>query len=143
MLFIGAKGFYDFGPPGCAIKNNLLAFWRQFFILEENMLEIDTATVTPEHVLKASGHVKKFNDLTVKDLTTGAYHRADHLLEDFMEGLMKVVGTSPAKMEEYRTVIKLADEYTVEELTEILQKYGVVVSIFFFLSSLFILIFFQ
>lgn len=93
------------------------------------MLEIDTATVTPETVLIASGHVKKFNDFTVKDLTTGAYHRADHLLEDFMDELMKVSGTTPDQMAEYRVVKKLADDYTLEQLTEIMKKYNVVVRI--------------
>ncbi|KAL3628028.1 hypothetical protein CASFOL_028130 [Castilleja foliolosa] len=33
------------------------------FVLEENMLEVDCPCVTPELVLKASGHVEKFTDL--------------------------------------------------------------------------------
>lgn len=124
-IYGGAKGFYDFGPPGCAVKNNLLAFWRQFFVLEENMLEIDTATVTPAHVLEASGHVKKFNDSTVKDLTTGAYHRADHLLEDAMTDLLKQSGLSTDKIAEYRSVRSNADEYKLEQLAEVLKKYSI------------------
>lgn len=39
----GPAGFYDFGPVGCAIKQNLLAFWRQHFILYDNMLEIEVS----------------------------------------------------------------------------------------------------
>merc|ERR1712130_62898 len=124
-IYGGAKGFYDFGPPGCAIKNNMLAFWRQFFVLEENMLEIDTSTVTPEVVLKTSGHVKKFNDLTVKDLTTGGYHRADHLLEDAMKDLIKASSTPTEKLEEYRTVLRSADDYTCEQLAVIMKKYNI------------------
>jgi len=124
-IYGGAKGFFDFGPPGCAIKNHMLSFWRQFFVLEENMLEIDTATVTPEVVLKTSGHVKKFNDLTVKDLKTGAYHRADHLLEDAMKDLIKASSTPTEKLEEYRIVLRSADDYTCEELGAILKKYNI------------------
>jgi len=124
-IYGGAKGFFDFGPPGCAIKNHMLAFWRQFFVLEENMLEIDTSTVTPEVVLKTSGHVKKFNDLTVKDLTTGAYHRADHLLEDAMKDLIKAPSTPTDKLDEYRTVLRSADDYTCEQLGVIMKKYDI------------------
>ena len=46
------NGFYDFGPMGCAMKANLLQAWRNFFVLEENLLEVDTAMLTPEVVLK-------------------------------------------------------------------------------------------
>jgi glycyl-tRNA synthetase len=51
--------------------------------LEENMLEVDCPCVTPEVVLKASGHIEKFTDLMVKDEKTGTCYRADHLLKDF------------------------------------------------------------
>jgi glycyl-tRNA synthetase len=58
----------------------------QHFVLEENMLEVDCPCVTPEVVLKASGHIEKFTDLMVKDEKTGTCttcYRADHLLKDF------------------------------------------------------------
>lgn len=48
----GIAGLYDLGPPGCAIKANILARWRQHFILHENMLEVDCTSVTPEPVLR-------------------------------------------------------------------------------------------
>ena len=48
----GVTGLYDFGPVGCAMKSNLLQAWRNFFILEDQMLEVDTAIVTPEYVLR-------------------------------------------------------------------------------------------
>jgi hypothetical protein len=110
-------GFYDYGPPGCAIKQNVtqvgvrwpkelrsyagqthtpsesppgvvnivvaasalqheqstgmicspcwllecpLQAWRNHFVLEENMLEVECPAVTPEIVLKASGHVDRW-----------------------------------------------------------------------------------
>jgi hypothetical protein len=45
--------------------------WRQHFILEENMLEVECPAVTPEAVLKASGHVERFTDFMVTDQKTG------------------------------------------------------------------------
>jgi hypothetical protein len=38
-IYGSVAGFYDYGPPGCAVKQNLTALWRKHFILEENMLE--------------------------------------------------------------------------------------------------------
>ena len=48
----GVAGLYDFGPMGCAMKANLLQVWRNHFVLEEQMLEVDTSILTPEVVLK-------------------------------------------------------------------------------------------
>ena len=45
--------------------------------------------MTPEAVLKASGHVERFTDLMVKDVKTGECSRADHLLEDKLEKLLQ------------------------------------------------------
>lgn len=51
-IYGGITGQYDFGPMGCAFKTNLLQNWRQFFVLEEQMLEVDCSILTPEPVLK-------------------------------------------------------------------------------------------
>lgn len=51
-IYGGIAGQFDFGPMGCALKSNILAFWRNFFVLEEQMLEVDCAILTPEPVLK-------------------------------------------------------------------------------------------
>ena len=40
------------GPVGCALKANVLREWRDSFILEEGMLEVDCSILTPEAVLK-------------------------------------------------------------------------------------------
>lgn len=39
-IYGAVAGFYDYGPPGCAIKQNVTQFWRQHFVLEESMLEV-------------------------------------------------------------------------------------------------------
>lgn len=51
-IYGGITGQYDFGPMGCALKSNILNLWRQFFVLEEQMLEVDCSILTPEQVLK-------------------------------------------------------------------------------------------
>jgi glycyl-tRNA synthetase (class II) len=52
--------------------------------------------VTPEIVLKASGHVERFTDFMVTDVKTGDCHRADHLLEAALETLLEDTKTPPS-----------------------------------------------
>ena len=77
-IYGGITGQFDFGPMGCAMKANLLSAWRSFFILEEHMLEVDCTMLTPEKVLKASGHVDRFADLMVKDMVNLLFLTANY-----------------------------------------------------------------
>jgi glycyl-tRNA synthetase len=86
----GVAGLFDYGPPGCSLKENVLSIWRQYFVLEDSMLQIECTTLTPYPVLKTSGHVDKFEDLMTKDVKTGECLRADKLLEDFIENALAV-----------------------------------------------------
>ena len=43
--------------------------------------------MTPEMVLKASGHVDRFTDFMVTDVVTHDCHRADHLLKAALEAV--------------------------------------------------------
>ncbi|XP_011036186.1 PREDICTED: glycine--tRNA ligase 1, mitochondrial [Populus euphratica] len=125
-IYRGVAGLYDYGPPGCAVKSNVLSFWRQHFVLEENMLEVDCPCVTPEVVLKASGHVDKFTDLMVKDEKTGTCYRADHLLKDFCnEKIQKDLSISAEKAAELKHVLAVLDDLSAEELGAKIKEYGI------------------
>lgn len=126
-IYGGVAGLYDYGPPGCAVKANVLAFWRQHFVLEEGMLEVDCPCVTPEVVLKASGHVDKFTDLMVKDEKTGNCYRADHLLKDFCKDKLEKDHTlSPEQTEEYNKILAILDDLSAEQLGSKIREYGIV-----------------
>lgn len=84
-IYNGVAGLYDYGPPGCALQANLIDVWRKHFVIEEDMLEVDTTVLTPEDVLKTSGHVEKFADWMCKDPKSGDIFRADHFVEDILE----------------------------------------------------------
>lgn len=124
-IYGGVAGLYDFGPPGCAVKANLLAQWRQHFVLHENMLEIECPAVTPEVVLKTSGHVEKFIDLMVKDVKTQTCFRADHLLEDVIEPMLKDPTVPRDKKKAMELDKNRVDEMSPEELGGKLKEYGV------------------
>ena len=61
-IYGGAGGFYDYGPLGAALKNRIIEKWRRLYVFGEGFLEVDSPTITPEEVLKASGHVDNFVD---------------------------------------------------------------------------------
>ncbi|KAH3669106.1 hypothetical protein WICMUC_005070 [Wickerhamomyces mucosus] len=88
-LYGGVSGLYDYGPPGCSFQANVIDIWRKHFVLEDDMLEVDTTMLTPYEVLKTSGHVDKFSDWMCRDLKTGEIFRADHLVEEVLESRLK------------------------------------------------------
>lgn len=123
-IYGGVTGQYDFGPMGCAMKANLLSEWRKFFILEEQMLEVDCTVLTPEPILKASGHVDRFADFMVKDLKTGECFRLDHLIKAHLQKLKmdkKTMSEEKALMDDI--MVKL-DGMSKDEMNEVLRKYA-------------------
>ncbi|XP_067124992.1 glycine--tRNA ligase [Centruroides vittatus] len=124
-IYGGVAGQYDFGPMGCAMKSNMLNLWRNHFVLEEQMLEVDCSILTPEPVLKASGHVDRFADLMVKDLKNGECFRLDHLIKAHLEKLMSDKKISPEKKSEYEDIVVKLDGMTKEEMNALLRKFNI------------------
>jgi glycyl-tRNA synthetase len=122
-IYGGVNGLYDYGPMGCAIKANLINEWRRFFILEEQMLEIDCSMLTIAPVLVASGHVARFSDFMVKDLKTGDCFRADHLIEANLEKFLTDKNLSKEAREEADSALRQLDNFTSTQMDEIIQKY--------------------
>ena len=81
-IYEGCSGFYDYGPLGAQLKQNVENLWRTHFILEEDMLEVGCSSMVLDKVLQTSGHVDKFADFMVKDVKTGTPRRADKLIEE-------------------------------------------------------------
>ena len=122
LIYNGVAGLYDFGPTGCALKNNIESFWREHFILEENLLEISGTCITPEIVLKTSGHVDKFTDYAVKDIKTGQCFRADKLIKEWIEKEKKKKKLTTEKLKELDELIIKIDNYEEKELDEIIER---------------------
>ena len=110
-IYGGVRGLFDYGPAGCALKNNVIDVWKRHFVLTEGMQEIECSTLTPHAVLKTSGHVDRFTDLMVKDVKTGECYRADKLLEDHIENLIKK-DPGRADREELERTHRQADAYS-------------------------------
>ena len=84
-IYGGVAGMYDYGPLGCSLRNNIVDVWRSIYKGREGFVEIDSETVNPREVFKASGHVDEFADLITYCQKCQAPFRADHLVKDFYE----------------------------------------------------------
>ncbi|XP_018651366.1 putative glycyl-tRNA synthetase [Schistosoma mansoni] len=124
-IYGGIQGLYDYGPMGCAMKANLLSAWRQFFILEDHLLEVDCSMLTPEPVLQASGHVDRFTDLMVKDVKTGDCFRADHLVKSSLEAKKSNKKTPENEKQEIDKIIVQLDNYGADELHQIIRRFDI------------------
>jgi glycyl-tRNA synthetase len=60
-IYGGLAGFYDYGPLGALMKNNLKNLWWKWMTVEhESVVGIDGAIITHPRVWFASGHVESF-----------------------------------------------------------------------------------
>ncbi len=66
-IYGGIGGFYDYGPVGVEIKNNLKKLWWEYMVKRrENVVGIDGTIITNPKVWEASGHVSHFKDQLVE-----------------------------------------------------------------------------
>ena len=84
-LYGGVAGMFDYGPLGSNMRNNILEVWRDIYRGREGFIEIDSETVNPREVFKASGHVDEFADLITYCTKCESAFRADHLVKEFFD----------------------------------------------------------
>lgn len=81
-IYGGINGFWDYGPLGVELKNNLKATWWQRVVRERPDVEgIDTAIIAHPRTWEASGHVEHFSDPLVDCRACKKRFRADQLDE--------------------------------------------------------------
>ncbi|XP_042856861.1 glycine--tRNA ligase-like isoform X2 [Penaeus japonicus] len=122
-IYGGITGQYDFGPMGCDLVDNMMGEWHKHFVIQERMLKVNCSILTPEPVLKASGHVDKFADYMVKDVSTGECFRLDHLIKQHFEKIKSDKKTSQEEKEGIERKITLLDGMTMEEMDKIVKDY--------------------
>ena len=62
-IYGGIGGFWDYGPLGVELKNNIKKSWWRYMVQErDDVVGIETAIVMNPRVWQASGHVQTFAD---------------------------------------------------------------------------------
>jgi glycyl-tRNA synthetase len=79
-IYGGINGFWDYGPLGVELKQNLKALWWQRVVRERDDVEgIDTAIIAHPRTWEASGHTEHFTDPMVDCRACKKRFRADQL----------------------------------------------------------------
>jgi glycyl-tRNA synthetase len=79
-IYGGMGGFWDYGPLGVELKNNVKqAWWRSMVQLRDDIVGIDAAIVMNPRVWEVSGHVAGFSDPMVDCRNCKLRFRAEDL----------------------------------------------------------------
>lgn len=79
-------GFYDYGPIGVELANNVKqSWWKNFVQNRQEIIGIDGSIIANPLVWKASGHIDSFTDPLTECLKCKKRFRADHLIESKAE----------------------------------------------------------
>lgn len=108
-IYGGINGFWDYGPLGVQLKNNLRDAWWEAMVLHPpkgpdgrrlQIVGLDSSIIQNPKVWEASGHVGGFNDPMVDDKETKGRFRADHL-----QGIYDITGGTSSVEEIARETI--------------------------------------
>ncbi len=81
-IYGGMAGFIDYAPLGNGLRRKIENLWREFFVVNERSVEIDTPTIGIEEVFIASGHAEGFTDVAIECSNCGKVFRADHYVKE-------------------------------------------------------------
>jgi len=80
-IYGGLNSFYDYGPLGVELKNNVKRQWWQSMVYQnQDVVGLDSAILMHPKIWEASGHIQNFTDPLVDCKKCKKRFRADHLL---------------------------------------------------------------
>ena len=118
-IYGGLTGFWDYGPLGVELKNNIKRQWWQDTVYDrEDVVGIDAAIIMNPEVWKASGHLDAFTDPLIECKVCHKRFRND-TYEDFIKSVPNRVGSVAPKKEFLDMFIcKDGKQHPKEQLTE-------------------------
>jgi glycyl-tRNA synthetase len=88
-IYGGIGGFWDYGPLGVEMKNNIKRAWWRYMVQErDDVVGIETSIIMNPKIWEASGHVGTFADPMVDCKSCKHRFRTDDLTPD-EKGVMK------------------------------------------------------
>lgn len=133
-IYGGLNGFWDYGPLGVELKNNLRDAWWKSMVTTPpigpdgqplQIVGLDSAIIQNPKTWEASGHVGGFSDPMVDCKETKLRYRADHIVvyksPDDKRMLAFVESTDPADIEKRLKKSSKADpsSFTTVPLTSL------------------------
>ena len=93
-IYGGINGFWDYGPLGVQLKNNIRDHWWHAMVecppigpdgQPLHIVGLDSSIIQNPKTWEASGHVGGFNDPMVDDTETKQRFRADHAVGVYLQ----------------------------------------------------------
>lgn len=79
-IYGGINGFWDYGPLGVELKNNLKTLWWQKVVRErDDVVGLDSSIIAHPRTWEASGHIEHFSDPLIDCRACKKRMRADQL----------------------------------------------------------------
>ena len=91
-IYDGLSAFYDYGPFGVELKNNIKNYWWKSMVqFRSDIVGIDSSIFMHPKIWKASGHVDAFNDPLIDNKDSKKRYRADELVESYINKLKQKI----------------------------------------------------
>ncbi|MBN1503078.1 glycine--tRNA ligase [Candidatus Woesearchaeota archaeon] len=85
-IYGGIAGFWDFGPLGVELLNNIRAGWWKYFVQSrEDIVGMDGSIISNPKIWKASGHLESFQDIVLTCSKCKTKLRADHFIDEKLD----------------------------------------------------------
>lgn len=124
-LYGGFSGFWDYGPLGTELKNNIKREWWKSMVYDrEDVVGLDAAIIMNPKVWEKSGHVEAFTDPLVECKKCHKRYRADQFkkasdeLEKKLSGGTRVKSFTPSKELIDILVCGVGGQHTWKDVTE-------------------------
>ncbi len=88
-IYGGLNGCWDFGPLGVELLQNLKNHWWKSMTYRDDIVGVDASILMHPRTWDASGHTKQFSDPMIDNKVSKARFRADNLIEEHIDKLIK------------------------------------------------------
>ncbi len=95
-IYGGLNGCWDFGPLGVELLKNIKDEWWKAMTYRDNIEGLDASILMHPRTWDASGHTVQFSDPMIDNKTTKKRFRADNLIEEEIQKLLKKGKTEKA-----------------------------------------------
>lgn len=113
-IYGSMAGFYDYGPLGVELKNNIKKlWWRDMVQRREDIFGIDCSIISSPLIWEASGHIGGFSDPMVDCKESKLRYRADQLfwapivtIDDKTIGYISLLESENMEKDAYNLALK-------------------------------------
>lgn len=86
-IYGGLANTYDYGPVGAELLRNIRNLWWEVFVQRrDDIVGLEASIISHQEIWKASGHTSGFADAQVDCKNCKLRMRADHLIEESLDG---------------------------------------------------------